>query len=175
MEYFLIKSSVKVPLQPIHMDTNLYRYRLTEENYERLPKSEIYYYHYTEDIEIPELMLQPTFMAGDVLQQIISLYDETVSWKSLYMLPDEEDKIMELSKHYWIPGLTRIKCLHPQAELQPNGAVTKLVLDKKRLRNLNIFQVEETQENFVLVSLALAESISRRQPYGVRLKRVEVR
>lgn len=175
MEYFLIKSSVKAPLQPIHMDTNLYRYRLTEENYQRLPKSEIYYYHHTEDIEIPELMLQPTFMVGDVLQHMISMYDDTVLWKSLYMMPDEEDKITEITRHYWIPKFTRIKCLHPQVEIQPNGAVKELILDRKRLRNMDIFQVEETQENFVLVSLALAESISRRHPYGVRLERVEVR
>lgn len=175
MEYFLIKSSAKAPLQPIHVDTKLYPYRLTEENYEKLPKSEVYYYHHTEEIEIPELLTHPTFMVGDVLQQLIYLYDDTVLWKSLYLLPDEEEKMTEATRHYWIPELNKVKCLHPEVELQPNGAVKTLILDKKRLRNMNIFQVEETQENFVLVSLALAESISRRHLYGVRLERVEVK
>ena len=175
MDYFLLKSSAKVPLQPTLMDTKLYQYRLTQEAYERLPQSEIFSFHHTEDIEIPELLLQPTFMVGDSLKQIISLYDETVSWKSLYLMPDEEDKVVEGTKHYWIPNLSKVRCLHSETEMLPNGAVSKLILDKSCLRNVDIFQVEETLENMVLVSLALAESISRRHPYGVRLERVEVR
>lgn len=175
MEYFLLKSSVVVPPKPIRLDTKLYQYRLTQEAYERMPKSEICYFHHTEDTEIPEILLQPTFMVGDSLKRIISLYDETVSWKSLYFMPDEEDKVMEGTIHCWIPDLPKVRCLHAETEIQPNGAVSKLVLDKRFLRNIDIFQIEETQENLVLVSLALAESISRRHLYGVRLERVEVK
>lgn len=175
MEYFVIKSSVKVPPVPTLKDTILYPHRLTEENYNSMPKGKIYYYHDAEDLEIPELMVQPTFMVGDTLRHIISVYDDTVDWKALYMMPDEEDKVVDGTKRYSIPNLTRCKCLHPEVEMTPNGAVTKLILDKNRLRNMAIFQVEETQENYVIVSLALAESISRRHPYGVRLERVEVR
>lgn len=175
MEYFVIKSSVKVPLTPILKDTILYPHRLTEANYNSMPKGKIYYYRDTEDMEIPELMIQPTFMVGDSLRRIISVYDDTVDWKTLYMMPDEEEKMVDGTKRYSIPNLTRCKCLHPDSETTPNGAVTKLILDKSRLRNTAIFQVEETLENYVIVSLALAESISRRHPYGVRLERVEVR
>lgn len=175
MEYFVIKSSVKVPLTPTNKEAVLYPHRLTEENFNSMPKGTIYYYHDAEDIEIPELMVQPTFMVGDSLRRIISVYDDTVSWKTLYMMPDEEEKVVDGTKRYSIPNLTRCKCLHEEAETAPNGAVTKLILDKNRLRNTAIFQVEETLENYVIVSLALAESISRRHPYGVRLERVEVR
>lgn len=180
MEYFLLKSNVKTPLCPIIRDNTNYPYRLTEENYNRLPKSEVYNYFFKEDMEKPELLTQPTFMLGDSLKSIISLYDDSVEWKSFHVLPVEgervlEEKVLEESKHYWIPKLTRLKCLHSDVEIQPNGAVTTLILDKNKLRNMDIFQVEETQENYVLVSLALAESISRRHPYGVRLERVEVR
>lgn len=175
MEYFLLKTSVKVPPQPIHLDEKVYQYRLTKAAYDKLPKSEICSFHLTDDMEIPELMIHPTFMVGEALKNIISLYDESVSWKSLYFMPDEEDKVMEGTIHYWIPDFPKLRCLHEETEIQPNGAVSKLILDKRFLRNVNVFQIEETQENMVLVSLALAESISRRHFYGVRLERVEVK
>lgn len=175
MEYFMLKSSVKTPLQPIDIDMKRYQYRLTKENFNRIPKSEVYYFENTEDIEIPELLVHPTFMVGETLQNIISLYDDTILWKSLYLVPNEEQKMIGGTKHYQIPRIKRYKCLHPDTEKQPNGAITKLVIDKKKVRNLDVFQVEGTQENYILVSLAVAESISRRHLYGVRLERVEVR
>lgn len=175
MEYFMLKSSAKTPLKPINIDTKRYQYRLTKENFNRIPRSEVYYFQNTDDIEIPELMVHPTFMVGETLKDIISLYDDTIIWKSLYLVPNEEEKMIGGTKHYQIPRLKRYKCLHPETEKQPNGAITKLILDKQRIRNMDIFQVQEAQENFVLVSLALAESISRRNLYGVRLERVEVR
>ncbi len=175
MEYFLLKSNVKVPPQPIRLDEKIYQYRLSKEVYDKLPNSEICYFRFEEDIEIPELIVTPTFMVGETLKNLIGLYDESVSWKSLYFMPDEEEKVMEGTIRYWIPNLPKVRCLHEETEVQPNGAVTNLILDKRFLRNVDIFQIEETQENMVLVSLALAESISRRHMYGVRLERVEVK
>ena len=175
MEYFVMKSSVNSPFTTNGKETMLYPHRLSEENYQSMPAGKVYYYQDREDIEIPELLIQPTFMVGDSLRQIISVYDDAVDWKALYMMPNEEEKVVNKTKRYSIPNLTKWKCLHKEAEVAPNGAVTKLVLDKSKMRNMPIFQVEETMENYVIVSLELAESISRRHLYGVRVERVEVK
>lgn len=175
MEYFVIKSSVTAAFLPILLDTRTYKYRLTKENFAQMPESEIYYFHQREEEEIPDLLLSPTFLCGDALKRIVSLYDASIGWKSIYMMPDEEEKIIKGTVHYWIPDMARQKCLHKDCAIQPNGAVEKLILDQRRLRNVDIFQVEETLENNIIVSLALAESISRRHLYGVVLERVEVR
>lgn len=175
MEYFVIKSSVNSPFTTNGKESVLYPHRLSEENYQSMPVGKIYYYHDRDDIEIPELLIQPTFMVGDSLRQIIGVYDDAVEWKTLYMMPDEEEKVVDGTKRYSIPNLTRCKCLHEDTQIAPNGAVTRLVLDKRKLRNMPIFQVEETMENYVIVSLELAESMSRRHLYGVRVERVEVK
>ena len=52
-----------------------------------------------------------------------------------------------------------------------------LIIDKSKMRNLDIFRIAKdgVSENLVVVSLALAESISRRNAYGVIFERIEVR
>lgn len=175
MEYFVMKTSVNSPFTTNGKETMLYPHRLSEENYQSMPAGKIYYYEDKEDIEIPELLVQPTFMVGDALRQIINVYDETIEWKALYMMPNEEEKVVNGTKRYSIPNFTRWNCLHEDAQIAPNGEVLNLVLDKSKLRNAPIFQVEETIGNYVIVSLELAESISRRHLYGVRVERVEVK
>ena len=54
----------------------------------------------------------------------------------------------------------------------------KLLEEAKKLEKIkgrNIFRPKGLQQNQIVVSLAVAESILRRNPYGVSLKKVEMR
>ena len=175
MEYFLLQSSVTVPFRPIMFDQTAVPYTMTEENYRKLPDSNSFYYHIKEDEEIPELLVKPTFLCGEELKHIMEVYDPTVRWKSIYIMPDQEEQVVEGTRHYWIPDLMKQKCVHKDCRIMPNGSIEHLILDQQRLRNLDLFQVDGLVENKVVVSLQLAESISRRHMYGVSLERVEVR
>ena len=69
----------------------------------------------------------------------------------------------------------RLPCLHEDAVVLPDGTIKKLVIDHKKIPNIDIFQIKNAVHNRVLVSLRMAESISRRKAYGVMFERVEVR
>ena len=45
----------------------------------------------------------------------------------------------------------------------------------RKIKGRNIFRPKGLQQNQIVVSLAVAESILRRNPYGVSLKKVEMR
>lgn len=175
MEYFLIRSCAVTPFEPMHMDRSLYTNLMTEEAFEKLPDDIIYYYHLSAETELPEVVFRPTFMAGDGLHDIISLYDETIRWKNMQIFPDVEEFPKEAAKGYWIPLLKEYRCLHGDTVLLPDRTTKKPILDRSRLHNMDIFRISGVNENLVAVSLALAESISRRELYGVIFERLEVR
>ena len=175
MEYFLIRSCAVTPFKPIHMDRSLYTNLMTEEAFEKIPEDIIYYYHFSEEIELPDVMFRPTFMTGDSLHDIISLYDESIQWKNMQIFPDRQDFPREMAKGYWIPLLKEYRCLHKDTLVLPDKTTKKPILDRSRLRNTDIFRISGVSENLVAVSLALAESISRRELYGITFERLEVR
>lgn len=175
MEYFLIRSCAVTPFEPIHMDRSLYTKLMTKEAFEKLPEDIIYYYHLSGETELPEIMFRPTFMTGDGLHDIISLYDESIPWKNMQMFPDVEDFPREAAKGYWIPLLKEYRCLHKDTLILPDRTAKKPILDRSRLRNMDIFRISGVSGNLVAVSLALAESISRRELYGITFERLEVR
>lgn len=175
MEYFVIKSHAVMVPQPAQISNRDYPYQMTEENFQKIDDAKVDYYHLNQDTEVSEVLLQPTFMCGDELKHIMEVYDSTIKWKSVYLIPSLKEQLVDGTLHYWIPSMTRQKCLHQDCVTLPNGALEKLVLNQRLVRNMDVFQVADTLENYVIVSLPLAESISRRHMYGVALERVEVR
>ncbi len=175
MEYFVIKSHAVMVPEPARISNQDYPYQMNEENFEKIEDAKVDYYHLNKDTEIPEVLLKPTFMCGDSLKHIMEIYDPAIKWKSVYLIPGMEEQLVEGTIHYWIPSMKRQHCLHRDCVTLPNGALQKLILDQRQVRNMDVFQVADTRENYVIVSLALAESISRRHMYGVALERVEVR
>lgn len=176
-EYFLLKTDAMVLFEPVDFDSKLYQHVMTREHFEKLPKDKICYYKYADEVELPDVMRRPTFMVGTSIYNIVKLYDETVEWKALQVFPDQLDFVREMAKSYWIPCLPEYACLHGDAVVLPNGTVERLILNRGRMRNMDIFRVadERIRENLVVVSLPLAESINRRNVYGVSMERVEVR
>ena len=61
-----------------------------------------------------------------------------------------------------------------KTEYYPNGTVKRLVLNRKKIGRHNLFLLEGSHRKDPVVSLALAESILRRHPTGVRFEEVEV-
>lgn len=176
-EYFLLKTAATSLFKPIDFDYKLYQHIMTKEHFEKIPKDKICYYKYSVEVEMPDVMLRPTFMVGSSIYNIVKLYNENIEWKSLQVFPDVLDYVREMVKSYWIPCLPEYKCLHEEAIVLPNGTVDRLILNRSKMRNVDIFRVADARvgENLVVVSLPLAESINRRNVYGVSIERVEVK
>lgn len=175
MEYYLMKQYAVSPVSPLLVEPEPYQYRLSREGFDSLPDCSLGYYQYSLETELPAVLTHPTFMVSQDIKKVIGMYDETVPFKALTILPNDFDKVNEASMTYAIPYLRRYDCLHEDAVVLPDGTIKKLVIDHKKIPNIDIFQIKNAVHNRVLVSLRMAESISRRKAYGVMFERVEVR
>ena len=89
-----------------------------------------------------------------------------------------QDILMDIeaaARTYWIYDCVMEECIHADAIKLPNGAYQEIIIDKRKIKGRNIFRPKGLQQNQIVVSLAVAESILRRNPYGVSLKKVEMR
>ena len=174
MEYYLVKQNAVNPVRPLLKEPEPYRYKLSKEDFEHLPDYATGYYRYSKDVELPAVLLQPTFMVSPEVKKVIEMYDEMVQFKAVTILPNDFDKAKEASITYGIPWLRRYDCLHEESIVLPEGTIKRLVIDHKKIPNVDIFQIKNTVQNKILVSLRMAESISRRNIYGITFERAEV-
>lgn len=174
MEYYLIKQIAVSPVSPVLIEPEAYSYQLTEQAFLKYPESSTGYYEYREDAELPGVLTNPTFMVNESIRRVISMYDGQIEWKSLAVLPNQMAEMDRASETYWIPNLRKYDCLDAAAVVLPEGTIQKLVINHALVPNADIFQIRGTKENKIVVSLALAESISRRNICGVGFERVEV-
>lgn len=66
-----------------------------------------------------------------------------------------------------------VECLSPKAEFNKDDTLERLVIDETKIGFTKIFKVDGILENFIMISLDLAESILRRDFTGIKLERVE--
>ena len=110
-----------------------------------------------------------------MIRKVMKMYDERISFKALQVYPDKKEDISVASKTYWIYDCVMEDCLHQDTVIYPNGALKEVILDQHKLKGRDIFRIKGIIENKTIISLAVAESIMRRNPYGVGLERVQVK
>lgn len=174
MDYFYMNINSISPVQPVIADIEKYPYKVTKEAFEKMSDNYIGYYILKENYEIPEILNHPTFMVQSELRRVISLYDDGIQWKNVTLLPDDLSAAKERAEVYHVPFLKKIDCIHKDSIIYDNGSIEKLVLESAKLQPLDIFQIDNLLANKIVVSLRMAESIMRRNCYGIRFEKVVV-
>lgn len=176
MEYYrlILSASVKHKLPLTGLDKNIYKTNLSDEEFEKVPKGSVTFYKYTPDIEITDILMEPTFMVSPALKKVLQMYNEEIKAKSVKVFPVQED--INVSPEYWVLKIPELDCLcQEEVKRNPNGTVQELVLNRNDIGETDVFKVSGTLENFVIVSLAVVESILRRKMYGVAFREVQVK
>jgi hypothetical protein len=175
MEYFAMKTNVTNPVEPVLLQGKEYTYSLTKESFARFPEMSVGYYEYKSDVILPDILQQPTFLVSENVKKVLLLYDDTLRCKSICIMPNREADLAKGMQTYHIMNFERRDCLAREAKILPNGTVEKVILDSARIPNMDVFMVDKTAENIVIVSLRLEESIARRNMLGIKFVPVEVR
>ncbi len=177
MEYFVLKQSAEVvnPIKVFGVEMEGYTAAMTHQDFKNLKRSKVAYAEYSRSHEIPDILAYPTYMVSDTLRRVLQMYDESISFKSLQVFPTTEKDLMEATRTYWIYDCVMEDCVHSDTVILPNGEFQELILDKKRVKGRDIFRVKGSLDNKLIVSLAVAESILRRNVYGVELQKVHIK
>ena len=119
----------------------------------------------------PDVLLAPLYMVEDKIYRVATMYEETLIFKKVSLVNMERST----RKSYWLPLLDRVDCLHSESRFYQDQSVEHLVLDKEKVRGREMFKIAGIAPNWVVVSMNIAESVLRRDCFGVRFEEIEVR
>lgn len=174
MDYFELYQSeiVENPVELMGLDRNCYSYAMKEGEFETLDKLKVAYYSGRETEEMCDILKEPTYLISNEIKGLFELYDKKIGYKGVQLFSTASENIS--SPLYWVADFPVVECLHESAEKYGNGMLKELVLDKRKIRGLDIFRVAGLLEYKVIITLPVAESLLRRRLYGIGLQRVKV-
>jgi len=180
MEYFLLTQSSAVvnPIKLVEENLPDYTPQMTHDDFAKLKNVSIAYFNYSIEQEIPDILKYPTYMVSDSIKKILSLYDDAISFKGLQAFPvgvKELENVKKYAKVFWIYDCVQVDCLSQDTVFLPNGEVEEIILDRKKVRPLSVFRPRGLMENRLIVNLSVAESILRRNAYGVGIQQIRVK
>ncbi len=177
MEYFLLKQSPDVvnAIKVFGVEMENYTVAMTHEDFKKLKRSKVAYATYSRTYELPDILTTPTYMVSDTVRRVVHMYDEKISFKSIKVFPTMQKDIMEASRTYWIYDCIMEDCLHSDTIVLPNGEIKEVILDKAKVKGRDIFRPKGTLDNKLIISLPVAESILRRNVYGITLQKIKIK
>lgn len=177
MEYFILKQSEDVvnPIKVFGVDMDNYTAAMTHQDFKQLKRSKVAYAEYSRSYETPDILSHPTYMVSDTVRRVLHMYDDNISFKSIQVFPTLQKDLMEATRTYWVYDCIMEDCLHKDAVILPNGEIQEIILDKTKVKGRDIFRVKGTLDNKLIISLAVAESILRRNVYGIMLEKVRIK
>jgi hypothetical protein len=117
-----------------------------------------------------DIYIRPIYLINDEMKTLFYKYDNSLVFKAVRLIDDSGRQTL-----YWIMGLDAVECLSDKAEFTPRRTLRHLVLDQDKIGKKPIFTVAGLLEKYIIVRLDVAESLLRREFYGIELKKIAVR
>lgn len=133
----------------------------------------VYYFDYTEgETEIPCIITSPIFLICKEIRDLFALYDPQMQFKGMQLFSTGEAE--KKAPLYFVPNIPIVDCLSKRVRINPNGTVNTIILDRDRMTNKPILRVDNIVQHTIIINEAVAESLLRRNLYGIGLEKVEV-
>lgn len=116
-----------------------------------------------------DFLQRPVTMFSQQFQDILDAYEPWLAFQNVILIHKEN----ALQYRYVHTLMEQIDAASSQTEYYPNGAMKRLVLDSKKIGKHNLFLLKGSQRKDPIVSLALAESLLRRNPIGICFEEIE--
>lgn len=172
MRYFFITQDAELPcgIQYRDFDINGGRHIFSRQDAKRLNDSVVLYLSGSGKEARWDFLQCPVTMFDERFRDILDAYEPGLIFQEVVMIHKENI----LQYQYVHALMEQVDAVADRTEYYPNGAVKRLVLDRKKIGRHNLFLLEGNHRKDPIVSLALAESLLRRQPMGMRFEEVEV-
>lgn len=170
MDYYYLKLSelVKNPIVVNYQDL-----LIVKKSFEEFEDLSIFFFHYEKGVtETPDILTSPVFLVSKTVRDLFGLYDTTMRFKGIQLFSEEEKE--KQCPLYFLPEIKKVDCLYHKVVIFPNGTIDKIILDKNKLDDTPVFMLDRIIEQKVMINEDVAESLLRRNLYGIGLERVEV-
>lgn len=150
-----------------------YKKNPTKEEFDNYPDVLVGYYQYSDMVTMPDVLEKDSFFVSNEIKHVFHMYEDNIPFKAIHVYPF--GMVVDTVPVYWVFYPKKVECLHSSVRIFPNGELEKLILDKEKIPKKDIFSISNICMNRVIVSLPVAESLLRRNVFGISLKEVEVR
>lgn len=172
MRYFFITQDVNLPcaIKYRDFDINGGRHLFTKEDAGQMKEAVVLYLTGSGYEARWDFLQRPVTMFSERFKKILDAYEPGLVFQDVILIHKENG----LQYRYTHVLMEEVEAIGSRTEYNPNGTEKRLVLDGKKIGNHNLFLLKGSQRKDPLISLAVAESILRRNVIGVRLEEVEV-
>lgn len=112
----------------------------------------------------------PFFMVSDEVAKVIGMFEPDIDFFTIIFQTKHQEEVCV----YKIVPLDRMECLHKNTEFHKDKSLKELVLDKEKIQGKHIFKIAGISPHYVVVSMAIAESILRRNCEGIQFTEVKI-
>lgn len=171
MRYFILQQDINLE-NTIKLDgfNNVEKMILLKEDHNKLKNTTSVPVSGNVNSIYPDIVEAPALMVSDELHKIFKWYENTIIYKAAVF----SDLKMERQDVYRLVLPDVIEALSEKTTYFKNGWVDKIVLDKKKIGDYNIFRIKAGNDYYFIVSLDVVESILKRSFMGIKFKEVEV-
>lgn len=170
MEYFQLIEDYRLTdrVRPLALQKEInIRNKLNKENAYRIKDTIITHVAPDPDNEFSDYIEFPAILINSKMENIIRLYQPDIIMKTVIVASTTFDKY----KIYKLLLPNILACAAEESTYYKDRTIKNLVLDKEKTNNNKIFLVEDYQRQLI-VTLEVAESILRRRPIGLELKKI---
>lgn len=141
-----------------------------DSSYEKVMKKSVTL-HIKDNIHttLSEVIEAPCFMVSEEIYKVIHMYEPDITFATAVLKCNESKEIFI----YKVGLIDRQDCLHESTEFYKDNSLKRLVLDRKKLEGRHITRIKGITPVDVIVSMAVAESVLRRNCIGVRFEEIE--
>jgi len=140
---------------------------LTREQVRDIPITEILYVREGQQNEYPDF-LEGYMLVSERLKRILGKYQKDTLFKTMILIEKERNR----QEVYYLMSVPEVDCLSVETVYDKRGDVIEAVLDASRVGHARIFHVSGCGKR-VFLRLDVAESILRRDSYGVWFERLK--
>ena len=172
MRYFFIKQDKELScaIQYRDFDINGGRHVFSRQDAKRLNDSVGLYLKGSGREARWDFLQCPVTMFDERFKEILEAYEPTLFFQEVVLIHKEN----ALQYQYVHTLMEQVEAVSDKTEYYPNGTVKRMVLDASKIGRHNLFLLEGNHRKDPIVSLALAESLLRRQVVGICFEEVEV-
>ncbi|MBD8498797.1 imm11 family protein [Paenibacillus arenosi] len=113
---------------------------------------------------------RPLPLLSDKLKRLVEKYAAKMPVRSAVLIDQEQGQ----QQPYWIIAPPVVDCLSEATEFYLDGSLKQLVIEKEKVGPYHLFKLGGIREDMLIVSLALAESMLRRDFTGIRVEHVDM-
>lgn len=172
MRYFFLSQDLNLPcsIQFRDFDIRGGRHLFLKSDSERLNDTTFLYLAGDGKEARPDLIQRPVTMFSQRLKDILDAYEMELIFKDVILIHKENS----LQYNYVQILMDELDAVSGLTEYYPNQTPQKLVLDREKIGRHHLFMLAGNYRKDPIVSLAVAESLLRRNIMGICVEEVEV-